>query len=62
MLRWMASNIAVRTCADGEKRPDRENSGGSICGLEALIIALARAMVQPEAKRSIYETRGPIVL
>ena len=62
VLRWMASNIAVRTDADGEKRPDRENSGGSICGLEALIIALARAMVQPEAKRSIYETRGSIVL
>ena len=48
VLRWMASNIAVRSDADGEKRPDRGASGGSIVGMEALIIAVARAMVQPE--------------
>lgn len=52
VLRWMASNIAIRQDADGEKRPDRENSGGSIVGLEALIIAVARAMVQPEESES----------
>src|SRR3990167_1555617 len=49
VLRWMASNIAIRQDADGEKRPDRENSCGSIVGLEALIIAVARAMVQADA-------------
>ena len=48
VLRWMASNIAVRQDADGEKRPDREKSGGNIHGMEALIVAVARAMVQPE--------------
>ena len=48
VLRWQAANIAIRQDADGEKRPDREHSGGSIVGMEALILAVARAMVQPE--------------
>lgn len=62
VLRWQASNIAIRQDADGEKRPDRENSGGSIVGMEALIIAVARALVQPEKQGSVYDTRGPYVI
>ena len=62
VLRWMASNIAIRQDADGEKRPDRENSGGPIYGIEALIIAVARSLAAPEKVKSVYDTRGPILI
>lgn len=56
VLRWMVSNAAVRQDADGEKRPNREASGDVIYGVEALIMAIGRAMVHPEDEPSMYET------
>lgn len=51
VLKLQASNVSVRTDAEGHKRPDDAASGGRIGGIRALIMAIGRAMVyeQPEA-------------
>lgn len=57
VLRWMASNVAVRTDSEGHKRPDQEASGGRIGGIVALLMAIGRALVHLEDDSpSIYET------
>lgn len=45
VLRWMASNVSVKTDAEGHKRPDDAASGGPIGGMRALIMAIGRSMV-----------------
>lgn len=58
VLRWMASNIAVRKDNDGNIRPDQEASGGRISGMIAMIMAIGRAVVsvpdEPEAGLQIF--------
>lgn len=61
VLRWMASNVAVKQDAAGNLKPDREKSGEKIDGIVALVMALGRALVQPSAT-SVYETRGVVDL
>jgi phage terminase large subunit-like protein len=58
VLRWMASNVAVRTDSEGHKRPDQESSGGRIGGMIALLMAIGRALVHidDDDGPSIYET------
>ena len=46
VLRWMASNMAARTDANGNYWPDKEKSGDKIDGMVALIMGLGRAMLQ----------------
>ncbi|MGH3850018.1 MAG: terminase large subunit, partial [Pseudonocardiaceae bacterium] len=58
VLRWMASNLSVKQDPAGNLKPDKASSSEKIDGLVALIMALGRAMVQPAAKKSIYEERG----
>lgn len=58
VLRWMAGNVAVRTNAEEEMRPDKEQSTERIDGIAAAINALSRALVKPEEKPSVYQTRG----
>lgn len=40
VMRWMVDNLAVRMDADGNVKPDRENSGDKIDGVAALVDAL----------------------
>lgn len=61
VLRWMASNVSVKQDAAGNLKPDKGASAEKIDGVVALIMALARAIVQPEM-RSVYESRGVLVL
>lgn len=42
VLRWEASNIAVKTDAEGHMRPDKEASQERIGAIEALIMAIGR--------------------
>ena len=58
ILRWMTSNISVRTDAAGNIKPDKRASTEKIDGIVAAIMALGRAMVQEALKRSVYEERG----
>lgn len=61
VLRWMASNVVVRTDANENYMPCKAKSTGRIDGIVAAIMALGRALVQVD-ERSIYETRGVLVL
>lgn len=61
VLRWMASNVSVKSDPAGNLKPDKSKSRQRIDGVVALIMALGRAMVQPEVS-SIYDTRGLLTL
>ena len=58
VLRWMASNVAVRQDPAGNLKPDKERSTEKIDGIVALIMGLGRATVAPPKKPSVYERRG----
>lgn len=60
VLRWMASNMAAAQDAPGNLKPDREKSSEKIDGIVAMLMGLARAMVTPVNKGSVYEERGLI--
>ncbi|MBE3118850.1 MAG: terminase large subunit [Candidatus Atribacteria bacterium] len=63
VLRWMASNVAVRTDPAGNIKPDKENSGDKIDGIVALVMAIGAATMGIEGpKASIYETRGLVTV
>jgi phage terminase large subunit-like protein len=57
ILRWNAANTVVRMDAAGCMKPDKSKSTERIDGIVALIMGLARALVQENTK-SIYESRG----
>lgn len=57
VLRWMAANVAIKEDEAGNRKPNKQKSRGRIDGIVALIMALGRAMVQPDGT-SVYETRG----
>ena len=61
VLRWNASNVAVRQDPAGNIKPDKERSTERIDGISALVNALGRAMQRGEAERSVYEERGFLV-
>ena len=59
VLRWNASNVAVRQDPAGNIKPDKERSSERIDGISALVNALGRALLRDStAGRSIYEERG----
>jgi len=62
VLRWMASNVAVKGDAAGNWKPAKDKSSERIDGIVALIMALGRAMVVPPPQQSVYETRGVLSL
>jgi phage terminase large subunit-like protein len=56
VLRWNASNVAVRQDPAGNIKPDKERSTERIDGISALVNALGRALVRDgNGGRSIYE-------
>ena len=56
VLRWMASNVAVREDSNGNIKPDRKASQGKIDGVVASIMALNRAMYNDVAGPSRWES------
>jgi phage terminase large subunit-like protein len=48
VAKWMASNVTVRTDPAGNQKPDKGKSTERIDGIVAEIMALGRAMIQPE--------------
>src|SRR5262249_36968995 len=70
VLRWMASNVAVKQDAAGNLKPDKGKSTERIDGIVALVMAIGRAMVHEEETvgsglRSLSNqihpsTRGPL--
>ena len=61
LLAWMAGNLVTRTGRYGEIRPDKDAAPDKIDGIVAVIMALARAIAQPEAA-SVYEDRGVLTI
>ena len=47
IMRWMVSNVTVRTDPNGNIAPDKSTAAGKIDGVVASIMAVARAIVQP---------------
>lgn len=61
VLTWMADNLVAKMDPAGNIKPDKEKSREKIDGVVAMIMALDRGL-REENRRSIYETRGVIVL
>jgi len=63
VLRWMASNVSVETDAAGNLKPSKKKSTERIDGIVAGIMALGRAILQPQVPQSVYtETRGLVFI
>ena len=62
VLRWMAGNVAVEMDAAGNVKPSKKKSTERIDGIVAGIMALGRAMLQPEDTGSVYDKRGLLVI
>lgn len=62
VLRWMASNVAIRYGPDGQIKPDRQRSREKIDGIVALVMALGRLAVQGSRAASVYEERGLLTI
>ena len=54
VMRWMVSNVAVKQDAAGNLKPDKAKSSERIDGVVATIMAVGRAMVQPEPQYADY--------
>jgi phage terminase large subunit-like protein len=57
VLAWMVSNTVVRVDPAGNMKVDKEKSTERVDGVVALVMAIARAMLQ-NTTISIYESRG----
>lgn len=63
VLRWMADNLVIRQDPAGNIKPDKAKSIEKIDGMVALVMALARAILQEnEDGDSVYEERGVLLL
>jgi phage terminase large subunit-like protein len=50
VLRWTASNVAVRQDCAGNIKPDKERSSEWIDGISALVNALGRALLRDNSQ------------
>lgn len=57
VLTWMMSNVVARLDKKDNIYPVKEVSGNKIDGVVALLMALGRAIVQPQDQVSVYEER-----
>lgn len=62
VLRWMASNVTVKTDPAGSIKPDKQKSTEKIDGIVALIMAIGRAITTKKQQPSVYEERGVLVV
>lgn len=61
VLRWMASNVTVKTDPAGNIKPAKDVSTGRIDGIVSLIMAIGVMNLAPEAPSFIYNQRGIFV-
>lgn len=62
VLAWMMGNVVAHEDANENVLPRKEGEENKIDGAVALIMAIARASLQPPPVRSVYATRGVRVL
>lgn len=58
VMQWMVDNAAVRHDANDNIAPDKRSAAGKIDGVVASIMALARAITEPQQGGSVYLHRG----
>ncbi len=58
VLTWMFSNVVAHTDKKENIFPNKERPANKIDGVVALIMAMARAILQEEEPASVYESRG----
>ena len=62
VMTWMVSNVGIRRDSADNILPIKTAEALKIDGVVALIMALARALVQAPSPPSVYETRGVLAL
>jgi phage terminase large subunit-like protein len=62
VLKWMASNTAVFTDGNDNKKPMKNKSSEKIDGIVAALMALGVSLIEPGAQESVYEKRGLVIL
>lgn len=58
VLTWMMSNVVAHVDKNDNIKANKERPANKIDGVVGLIMCLARAIVNPEEKVSVYESRG----
>lgn len=62
MMTWMIGNVTAQTDRNDNVFPRKERAERKIDGAVSLIMCLSRELREPARVRSVYETRGVIVL
>lgn len=62
LVKWQVHNLGVAMDPAGNVKPSKPKSGDKIDGLAALVSALYVYTADERAKKSVYETRGALVL
>lgn len=62
VLRWMASNVAVKTDAQGNMMVAKDRSIEKIDGIAASILGISRWIRQETEPASVYEERGMLTI
>lgn len=63
VLRWCISNVMIEEDAGGNIKPSKRKSTEKIDGVVALVMAIGRAIVQPDGHyESVYERRGLLTI
>jgi phage terminase large subunit-like protein len=62
VLRWMMSNVALKTDPDGNVKPDKDASTEKIDGVRAILNALALILVSPADAGNIYDHGGDLLV
>jgi phage terminase large subunit-like protein len=62
VLQWCVANAVTETDAAGNRKFTKARTGQRIDGCVALAMAVSMAKKAPEARRSVYEERGLLVL
>jgi phage terminase large subunit-like protein len=55
VLRWMMTNVSIKTDPAGNQKPDRSKSTEKIDGVIATLLALSRSIVTQEPTGSVYD-------
>jgi phage terminase large subunit-like protein len=62
VLRWQSSNLVYETDPAGNRKPAKNRAIDRIDGIVALIMAIGLAAKAAPPKRSVYRTRGVLVM
>lgn len=62
VARWAVGHTICTTDNNGNIKPDKARSSDKIDPCISAIIALGRCMLRPKAERSVYETRGVLLV